>query len=143
MKSLMNFKLWLEQNYDLVDLVSKFMMSPENQYRVWSCKNDTKGACDGVSVDLAKFLKKHGVEATLLAGKGLTKPLSKNANPEWLNFVGQEEGAEKYLLHVVVAVGDQVVDLTSAQFGENEWIYPLEKFKQEWNKVELYRSRFT
>jgi hypothetical protein len=137
----MNFKLWLENNYDLVDLVSKFMMSPENQYRVWSCKNDTKGACDGVSVDLAKFLEEHGVSATLLAGTGRTKPLSKDANPEWLNFVSQEEGAEQYLFHVVVVVGDQVIDLTSAQFGENDWLYPLSQFKQDWKKVQEYKPR--
>lgn len=135
----MHFRTWLEST-DLVDLVSVFMLDPKNKYRVWSCKKDMKGACDGVSEDLAQFLIDHGQPAEMLAGTGYNGKLSPDAHPEWLQFVASEPGAERYLFHVVVAVGDQVIDLTRAQFGDSNWIYPRSEFYSQWNTVKPYTS---
>lgn len=94
----------------------------------------SKGKCDGVSRDLQKFLSSKGIQSEIIEGIGLIPELHETAHEDWQQFKGKDQ---KFLAHVVVKIDDTIIDLTFAQFNENDpfRILPLSAFKNEWKKL--------
>jgi tRNA nucleotidyltransferase/poly(A) polymerase/cation transport regulator ChaC/DNA topoisomerase IB len=120
---------------DLPALVAEFLKSPAGSYLDPMSCSGTKGRCDGVATRLCEFLAERGVSCEVWEGTGLIPPLGKDAHKEWLEFAGDQQ---KFLFHVVTRVGNQVVDLTGAQYGAafaKPFVKPFSAFKAQWAKV--------
>ncbi len=99
--------------------------------------NDLKGFCDTISEKFANKLLEQGIKnVSLIEGVGLKQGLDKNAADAW------NEYEPKYLSHVVVRVGNKIIDLTGKQFGDkySKNIIPLSEFKSYWNKVRVFKT---
>ena len=125
----------------LTGLIRAF--AKEYDYPVRSCDLG-RGDCDSVSNVLVDFLEDHGVSAVLLSGEGFVPPLGEDAEGLWIQLAGDkafQETPDKGLMHVVVLVGDTVVDLTGRQFGSDyaDPIYSLSEFKRRWERTDSPR----
>ena len=111
--------------------------SEKYNYQLGACDLD-RGDCDFMSNVFADWIEAEypGVDAKLLMGQGFIPPLGKDAEQLWLMLSGSDafKKAEKPLNHVVVQVGNYVVDLTGRQFGVkySTHIYPVSVFKKRW-----------
>ena len=123
----------------LLGLVKDFLREVRPHLNPLSC-DTTKGKCDGVATDLHYYLADHGVASQPLEGRGLIPPMGPKAHPDWIDFVGDDPKNQQYLAHVVVRVGNQVVDLTGAQFGMGSGIViePLSAFRQRWQHIKEF-----
>ena len=120
---------------NLPALVAEFLKTPAGSYPDPMSCSDTKGRCDGVATRFCEFLAERGVPCEVWEGTGLIPPLGKDAHKEWQEFAGDQQ---KYLFHVVTRVGNQVVDLTGAQYGAafaKPFVKPFSTFKAQWTKV--------
>jgi hypothetical protein len=95
----------------------------------------SKGQCDSVAVSLKKYLSSLNIDSTVIEGIGYKPELHESAHEDWQSFKGKDQ---KFLAHVVLQVEDTIIDLTGAQFNENNStriIYPLSTFKKEWKQI--------
>ena len=116
----------------------------ENNYTLGTCDLN-RGDCDMMSNVFADWFEDQtGVALEIWSGQGFLPPLGKDANGLWLMLSGDsahERGVEKPLGHVVVKMGDWVVDLTGGQFGGlySDPVYPFSVFKRNWSEVSRVR----
>lgn len=132
--------LLVELSTSLADLVAKYIKTVDVDAAFGTGTLDEictdPGNCAMVSEDLAKWLKANGVSAKVITGFDMI-------NPEWakrakVRFRSEEDA------HTVVAVGNQVIDLTARQFeptAKFPRIIPLSQFKKEWTSVDVGTSR--
>jgi len=115
---------------NLQDLIKEFIKE-DKFYKYYKSANDFYGKCDGIANDFYSFLTNKGLKNTsIITGIGYLKDLSKEA----AEYAKKQE--LEFLTHVVVRVGNKVVDLTGKQFGENSVrIVPFSTFKKEWTKI--------
>ena len=113
----------------------------DSQNHVCWLSAEVKGRCDSVATDLYYFLKDKGLNAQLIEGRGLIPELPDDAHPEWIEFLAGDSNNRRFLIHVVVRVEGQVIDLTGSQFGtgfQNE-IYPIQQFKRHWGRIHPFK----
>jgi hypothetical protein len=92
---------------------------------------------------LARFLKRRGLPVHLIDGVGFRLKPEPDAHPELLRaheeekkIIGKGEPFQPWS-HTAVLVGETVVDLTGAQFGE-KYAYPyysFAEFERRWDEV--------
>ena len=129
---------WRETKKDLVlkvacvsikSLIEDFIKE-DAFYKYLQTPDDFYGKCDGVSNDFYNYLSNKGIKASIIHGVGYFKTLDKNAAKNALKI------DPKYLTHVVVQVGNTIVDLTGKQFGYTPIsIKPFSSFKKEWKTI--------
>lgn len=114
----------------LQDFIKEFVKDDEF-YKYYKTANDFYGKCDGIANSFYTFLiNKDLKNASIITGIGYLKDLPDNAADK------AKENEPEFLTHVVVRVGNKVVDLTGKQFGEkNIRIIPFSTFKKEWKKI--------
>lgn len=130
-------------NNDLRSYVAGFLKEKRPLLDTMSC-DATKGKCDGVAADLHDYLQERGVDSSMIIGTGLVPPIPANAHHDWLGFVGGDYENQQYLIHIVVQVGNQIIDLTNAQFGtfqrgySKKGIHRLSEFTKMWRTVKPF-----
>src|SRR5690606_18950263 len=71
------------------------------------------GTCKEQAHRLAKTLRKNGYDANLLQLSGPSKELiNKGIHPKWAQFLQSSVHALSFMIHYVVQVDDDVVDIT-------------------------------
>lgn len=87
-----------------------------------------------MSRDLHAFLHERGIESRVIEGVGFKAGVGEGATGVASDFRAEPQ----YLIHVVVRVGNRVIDLTMSQFGTEyarPIIYPHATFKARWRKI--------
>ena len=117
-----------------LDKLAKEFLSTEKYFNP-ALPSDTKGRCDGIATRMQKWLELRGIKSKIVQATGFIPPLGADAHPDWLGFSGKDQ---KFLGHVVVRIGDKVIDLTSSQFGkkyEKPYVMSMAEFRKRWKKI--------
>jgi len=126
-------RLIVEGAPNLNKLVAEYLSN--EKYWNPSSPLDTKGKCDGVATRMQDWLESRGIKSKIVQATGFVPPLGEDAHPDWLGFAGKDQ---RFLGHVVVRIGNKVIDLTSSQFGkmyEKPYVMTIGDFKKRWKKI--------
>lgn len=118
-----------ENTFTVKDVIGDFIKKSSIDF---NNPNETKGECDTIANKLYVDLSRNGIKnLEIIEGIGLKQGLGeKNA------WEDKKEDA-KYFSHVVVKIGDNIIDLTGSQFGKkyNKKMYSFSDFKKNWTKI--------
>jgi hypothetical protein len=117
----------------------KLFISEDSFYKHNKKPQDFTGKCDGVATDLYYFLKDKDYEVKLIMGVGFKGKLPAHFSAHYKQ-AGLDVPEPQYVSHVVVVVGNTVIDLTGGQFGfKNQRLLSLTQFKKEWDVIKPFK----
>ena len=125
----MNFKLWLEQNQNIQDIVQAYLESPiGKQYKNNDCKSVTRA--------FINWAEKNNIEAKAVHLAPPSKEFVKN-NPQFKGKSGEGDS------HIMPVVKGYAIDFTARQFGinrpyENPLITPIDQLKTVYGQFGYY-----
>jgi len=129
-----------KRKVDILNDIDKFKEDEQIKKLIRSFDNADylKGFCDTISQKFAEKLVNEGVDSNdiqLIEGIGLKNGLGDN--PAKLLM----DTNTKFISHVVVKIGDKIIDLTGKQFGDKYSgnVIPYSEFKSNWGKVKDFK----
>jgi len=137
-----NFKEFVNENVVVKDVlytdIQNFIKSNNLQYLIKSC-DLSKGNCDTVTKKLYNYLLNVGYNDDDLQEIELLNPKfeTDEAHPEWQKY------DKKYLVHVILNVGNFFVDLTGSQYSKSQSgikIYTLSELGDLWGNYKIMKK---
>jgi len=114
---------------EIINAVARFCA--EYNYPMGSCDLN-RGDCIAISNVFAEWLEeKYGVQARLIKGTSFLSPIGTDAEEFWNRMPKQSA------MHVVVEIGNHIVDLSGSQFGRqySEPVYDMNTLQQRWGEL--------
>jgi hypothetical protein len=123
---------------DLYGHIEDFVVLNNFKYLINSC-DLSKGNCDFVTDKLYKYLLNIGYNDNDLQVIELLNPKfeTNEAHPEWQKY------DKKYLIHVILKVGDFFVDLTGSQYSKSQSgikIYTYNELSRLWGNYKIMKK---
>jgi len=119
-----------EGKQNLNNDIKKFIAT-DQFYKYSKTPEDFRGSCDGISTDLYYFLQKKEYKVSMIQGHGAMFKIPDD-HPH--------RGIPQHIIHVVVKIGNKIIDLTGLQFElDKVRIISLSDFKKEFKTIKPFK----